>query len=277
MQLSGASRGAVRVAAERAVARGSELVGCADLLAGLADVEGGGARHALGPAAERLRAPSGAASGAVPGAAKTIAFDAEAREAVEAGSRRAVAAERAHVASTDLLDAVLATPSGARALRSAGGDPDAVRAALEHGECCPETVPTYTAAALAELVEGAGALPRRAWVAGFAGQLAVTALLYALVLAIAWDTAGPVARRDGLVGVVVAGRLGLDHRLGAAVTQQGDLLLYVRRVAGRLRRAGVGDDRRGNDARSHRLGHVQSEEQEGDEVEEGGPDHRVAR
>jgi hypothetical protein len=200
MQLSGATRTAVRLAAEGASAAGADRVDGAHLLAGLAAADGG-ARHALGAIAERLRTPAGAV------ASRPSSFADDARAALEAAARHAVAAGRGHVVSADVLDAVLADEDGAaaRTLRAAGHEPSAVRAGLAgrgHQDCCPETVPTHAAATLAELGAHAAVLPRWAWLAGLATRVGALALLYALVLAIARDTAGPE-----IIIVVAAGSM----------------------------------------------------------------------
>ncbi|MGI5244895.1 hypothetical protein [Dactylosporangium sp. CA-139066] len=196
MRLSGAAGEAVRLAAQRAWASGADRIDGALLLAGLAGAEGG-ARHALGAFAEALRPPVQGAHGA-----QNVSFAEDAREAIEAAARRATANGRRYVTSIDLLDGVLGTAKGAGALRAAGADPAGL-ASGDHDACCPESVPSHAEAALAEVVRGAGKVRRRAWVAGLAGRVALMAGLYAIVLAIAWDTAGPEIILAGGGGAVV--------------------------------------------------------------------------
>ncbi|GLW31122.1 hypothetical protein Areg01_40620 [Actinoplanes regularis] len=189
------------LAAEAAHGSGETPVTGYHLLLGLAEGEGG-ARHVLDVSAARLRAPAPPPPGevalageAVAGVAGEIAGGSfpSAKEIADRAVSHAHASGRDYATTTDLLFAALGPDDGPAAalLRAAGVDPARIRAALteqDHASCCAESGISKIRPILAGMGSHAARMPGRFRAA--AGLLPVL-LLYAVVVAVTWDSAGP--------------------------------------------------------------------------------------
>ncbi|GIE88508.1 Clp amino terminal domain-containing protein, pathogenicity island component [Actinoplanes regularis] len=204
------------LAAEEAHGSGETPVTGYHLLLGLADGEGG-ARHVLDVSAARLRAPAppppgevalageavagveagvaGEIDGASSPAVREIAGGSfpSAKEIADRAVSHAQASGRDYATTTDLLFAALGPDDGPAAalLRAAGVDPARIRAALteqDHATCCAESGISKIRPILAGMGSHAARMPGRFRAA--AGLLPVL-LLYAVVVAVTWDSAGP--------------------------------------------------------------------------------------
>ncbi|BCJ39643.1 hypothetical protein GCM10010168_79020 [Actinoplanes ianthinogenes] len=201
------------------------------------------------------------------GAADSPAAFRTAKEAVERAVVHARGSGRDYATTADLLFAILDLDSAsnegldrgpvARALRVSGADPIALRAAAteqDHIACCQESGISPIRPTLIAMGSHAGRLPGRArTAAGFIAAAVPALLLWAAVLAVAWDTTGPetilaagglalavflaltlVARRRQFdrVRALVPDRLTVPAELQPVLDRLGLRSLEVRRQAG---------------------------------------------
>ncbi|GAA2394658.1 Clp protease N-terminal domain-containing protein [Dactylosporangium salmoneum] len=174
MLLTDQAQRAVVLAPEAAIAERAERMSPRHLLLGLA-AAGGGARHALGEASFPFPGPA-------PGDGARVPMGDELKAALERSVRHALTAGRDQVTTAALLLAVREEPD-----RPAfDADAEALRA--DHTACCGES----GASPIRALLVDQPALPGR-WRAllGRVGDLVPIVALYAAVLAISWDNAGP--------------------------------------------------------------------------------------
>ncbi|GIF02591.1 hypothetical protein [Actinoplanes siamensis] len=214
MQVTDQARYALVLAAEKAHESGERPVDARHLLLALAETDGG-ARHALTRSAPDGREPGNQASPPDTGrpgpGAKTSPPESggpfpPAPEIAARALARARTAGRDYATTTDFLVTVLDADDGRLAAMLHAAGLDSAPAGRDHADCCAENGYSPMRPLLAAMGARAGGLPGRARTRlHLLTGLLPLLLLYALVLAVTWDTAGPETILAVGVAVLAAG------------------------------------------------------------------------